>query len=208
MHSFIKNKYSNLYYKIVNYRLANPATEPFESHHIVPKSLGGTNDPSNLVRLSLKEHFVCHHLLTKMTQGTDRQKMFLALDCFIKPIQDRTGIKVTARLFAEIRQQSAEYLSSIRRGRATRPAGTYNHSDETRRKMSESSKGKVKRPAGFNHSDEVKSKMKSNRKGKGLGNEPWNKGLVNVCPHCGKTVRGTLNRWHGDRCRLNGAPSQ
>jgi uncharacterized protein (DUF983 family) len=36
-----------------------------------------------------------------------------------------------------------------------------------------------------------------------LGNIPWNKGLEQVCPHCGKLVKGTLNRWHGDRCKFN-----
>lgn len=34
-----------------------------EVHHIIPRSLNGTNDHSNLVHLTPKEHFVCHHLL-------------------------------------------------------------------------------------------------------------------------------------------------
>lgn len=37
-----------------------------ESHHIVPKSLGGGNEKNNLVNLPLRAHFVCHWLLTKM----------------------------------------------------------------------------------------------------------------------------------------------
>ncbi len=40
-------------------------TNYVESHHIVPKSLGGTNSKSNLVYLTAKEHFVAHKLLTK-----------------------------------------------------------------------------------------------------------------------------------------------
>lgn len=38
----------------------------FESHHIHPKSLGGSNKKENLVLLTPKEHFICHLLLTKM----------------------------------------------------------------------------------------------------------------------------------------------
>ena len=36
-----------------------------ERHHIVPKSLGGTNDKNNLIDLFAKEHFVAHKLLVK-----------------------------------------------------------------------------------------------------------------------------------------------
>jgi DNA-directed RNA polymerase subunit RPC12/RpoP len=41
-----------------------------ESHHIVPKSLGGTNDPSNLVDLTAREHYIAHILLAKIHGGT------------------------------------------------------------------------------------------------------------------------------------------
>jgi hypothetical protein len=35
----------------------------YHVHHIVPKHIGGTNEPSNLVRLSVKEHAEVHKLL-------------------------------------------------------------------------------------------------------------------------------------------------
>jgi hypothetical protein len=38
----------------------------FESHHIVPKCLGGSNDAENLVNLTPEEHYVCHQLLVKI----------------------------------------------------------------------------------------------------------------------------------------------
>ena len=34
-------------------------------HHIVPRSLGGSDDRSNLVVLMYKEHLVAHHILSK-----------------------------------------------------------------------------------------------------------------------------------------------
>jgi hypothetical protein len=141
-----------------------------------------------------------------MTDGIDKQKMFLALDCFTKYIcPGRPDIRITSAIFAEARSQSAQYLKSIRKGNATRPAGTYRHTDATKSKQSASALGLVKRPAGFTHPEETINKMCANRKGKGLGNIPWNKGLVQVCPHCSKVVKGTLNRWHGDRCKFKPA---
>ena len=41
-----------------------------ESHHIIPKCLGGTDDPANLVNLTAREHFLAHILLAKIYGGT------------------------------------------------------------------------------------------------------------------------------------------
>lgn len=58
-----------------------------EEHHIIPKSLGGSNDPSNLVKLSPKAHFICHWLLTKMiTDKKSKEKMYYAFNfMLLKP---------------------------------------------------------------------------------------------------------------------------
>lgn len=40
-----------------------------ESHHIIPKCLGGTDDHENLVRLTPEEHYLAHQLLVKMHPG-------------------------------------------------------------------------------------------------------------------------------------------
>lgn len=37
-----------------------------ERHHIVPRCLGGSDDPDNLVELTPEEHYVCHQLLVKI----------------------------------------------------------------------------------------------------------------------------------------------
>src|SRR5574344_1113112 len=59
----IKNKYTLLYFKLVNKSSLSDYTE---IHHIIPRSLGGSNIQSNLIKLSAREHFICHYLLTKM----------------------------------------------------------------------------------------------------------------------------------------------
>ena len=38
----------------------------FEVHHIIPKSIGGTDEPDNLVKLTPEEHFIAHLLLHKI----------------------------------------------------------------------------------------------------------------------------------------------
>lgn len=59
--------YEKIYHNIINNRLNNPVLNEYtECHHILPKSVGGTDDKSNLVNLLAREHFICHLLLTKM----------------------------------------------------------------------------------------------------------------------------------------------
>ena len=38
----------------------------YDKHHIIPRSMGGSNDPANLVNLTDREHFVVHTLLWKI----------------------------------------------------------------------------------------------------------------------------------------------
>ena len=54
-------------------------TEYCEGHHIIPRSLGGNNAKSNIVKLTYREHFLAHWLLIKFTKGRTRRRMMHAL---------------------------------------------------------------------------------------------------------------------------------
>ena len=76
----IQNKYTNWYLKIIeNAKMRILCDNAYhETHHIIPKSLGGTNIKDNLVKLTAKEHFICHLLLVKMVIGDAKRKMAYA----------------------------------------------------------------------------------------------------------------------------------
>lgn len=62
--------YQKIYNQIINKRKSNIITYGYyETHHILPKALGGTNKKDNLVRLTAREHFICHLLLAKIYGG-------------------------------------------------------------------------------------------------------------------------------------------
>lgn len=85
-------------------------------------------------------------------------------------------------------------------------------SEESKRKMSDSAKGRVKSAehkrkialanTGNVGSVQKREKLSAARKGK----PPSNKGVTPPkysCPHCGRIVsQGNLNRWHGDNCKV------
>ena len=77
---FNKSKYTRWYYAIIQKRVVTDRRRRYETHHILPQSLGGSDEPDNLVRLSGHDHAWCHWLLTKMTTGEDRSKMIYAFN--------------------------------------------------------------------------------------------------------------------------------
>lgn len=155
---YLQNKYTKWYYSIVDCAKNRVNSGYTERHHIIPRSLGGSNQKSNIVRLTGREHFICHWLLTKMTCDNARQKMIYALRRMehISPDhQDgRYSTKLTGRVFDSIRKEWAKIHSNVMKGR-TSPT-----------------KGQKKGPQSREH----RLANSIGNKGKRLGISPGNKG--------------------------------
>jgi hypothetical protein len=79
---FLQNKYATIYEDFIDSRKIRQhfKSDFYEVHHIIPRSLGGSDDKSNLVKLTPKEHFFAHLLLSRITQGAKQIKMMYALN--------------------------------------------------------------------------------------------------------------------------------
>lgn len=79
---FNDSKYTKWYWKLIESARNRSTIEGsyYESHHIIPKSLGGHKTAlSNRVNLLAREHYIAHLLLTKMCiEPKHRTKMALA----------------------------------------------------------------------------------------------------------------------------------
>ena len=47
-----------------------PINSLYEVHHIIPRAIGGLDIPSNLIKLTLREHFIAHLILWKLYGGS------------------------------------------------------------------------------------------------------------------------------------------
>ena len=73
---FLQNEFTEQYIELIESAKNNPPQDEYtEKHHIIPKSLGGTDSPDNIVVLSLRDHLLAHKLLVDMTEGVNRGKM-------------------------------------------------------------------------------------------------------------------------------------
>ena len=98
--------YSNIYSQLVlrgkkrgNIKKALPYYT--ESHHIIPRCLGGGNETSNLVLLTAREHFIAHRLLSKMYPLNSGLKTAVLLMAKV------SGTRVTARVYGRLREEAS-----------------------------------------------------------------------------------------------------
>lgn len=101
---YLKNKYTNTYNAIIERAKSRELDSYFEKHHIVPQSLGGSNDKGNIVKLTAREHFICHLLLTKMVEGSNKSKMYQAAWMMASCVgKHQERYKINNRLYAKLK---------------------------------------------------------------------------------------------------------
>lgn len=146
---FQLNKYTKWYFSIVNNAKENPRSGYTERHHIIPKSLGGPDYDDNLVNLTAREHFICHLLLQKMTESSDKDKMIAAVWGMV--IRNTLKMNFTSRTYETLRKAHAESVGRLNKGKIPWNKGKKigAHSEERRKKISQSVKIKMKQ-LGYN----------------------------------------------------------
>lgn len=166
--------YNNLIEKARS-RIEKDPNDYYEVHHIIPKSLGGTNDESNLVTLTYREHIIAHMLLSEIYPNNT--KLIFAARAMLIHNSNSTrpdAIKyISTRSIARIKQKAIE----VRRGMKM-PEGfgeriaEHNRNrvvtEETKKKISNANTGKKR-------SEKQLEVLKRNSWEKGY--EPWNKGM-------------------------------
>lgn len=144
---FINNKYYRIYKNIIERAKSRKNISTYtEKHHIIPKSLGGTNDADNLVRLTGREHYIAHRLLLKMTEGIAHGKMVFALNSMMNRHNDTMDRYVpTSRVYEYLRLKLSEAHKRMGRTEEHKAAISKAHtgktvSEDTRRRQSEAIK--------------------------------------------------------------------
>lgn len=131
--------YQNCYNRIIQNSVSRDnVVGIFEIHHIIPRSMGGSNDPSNLVKLTPREHYIVHHLLWKIHKNSEMSCAFWAMSQMTK------GSKISSKTYEKLRTDRIEFLRTQNTGKRL--------SEETKKKIGEKSKGRT-------HSEETKKKI-------------------------------------------------
>ena len=167
--------YTKHYELLVN-RAKNRILEGYsEKHHITPKCIGGTDDPSNLVSLTAEEHFLAHQLLMKMYPDNAKLTLAVSMMCIKNPNHQRNN-----KMYGWLRRAFSEaQKTKVRKPRAkeTKPRKKRVLSEEHKLKIKQAwEEGKYTdsqhlRSYSKSHSEETKKKLSELNTGKTLSEE-------------------------------------
>jgi hypothetical protein len=174
------NKYTTWYMAITDRARTRKLEGYTERHHVIPKSLNGTDDKANLVDLTAREHFICHWLLTKMHTGEAKAKMIYALNGMKRngKFTQRYETLVTSRVYENLKKEFSIVHSATMKGRdpwnrgipITEEQREKNRISATGKKRSAEAIAKaVAKQLGQKRSEETKLKMSLSAKGKPKG---------------------------------------
>ena len=204
------------------------STTIYHVHHIVPRHMGGTNDKSNLVKLTVEEHAEAHR---KLYEQHNRLEDKLAW----KMLEGQAMMGENLRIKSKLGWEKANANGAVCLGtkwyhnpenpterRMLKPddiipegwqkgrgQNTWsenrdpkNVSDEHRKNTSIASK----RMWAEGKMDNRKPKTKTLAVLEGIEKTKGLKRDKKECPHCGKFVAvNVYPRWHGDNCKLQGS---
>lgn len=111
--------YARIYAEFINDRIQNQPDEPayFERHHILPRSLGGGDEPENIIRLTPEDHYFAHLLLAKIYGGKLWAALFLMAQRheFVDVVRSRPSYGFARRQWA-LSEQGKEGLRGADNG--------------------------------------------------------------------------------------------
>jgi hypothetical protein len=225
-HCMVDRKYKKWYYAIIAKALARTTQPAYtERHHIIPVSLGGSNNKDNLVDLTGREHFICHWLLTKFCIGSAKPKMLAAMYMMQAKSKDQDRY-INSRVYDHIRAEYAKSISERNTGMTLTPEQCEKvrrcklgkkreqFSDEWKAKMSDAHSGENNAMYGKTHSDDTKEKIRQKALGRVYSKEVIARRSATaiargykrerkICEHCGKDIAINIYaRFHGDNCKM------
>ena len=90
--------YLRIYNELITRAKLRSTITPCEIHHILPRSMGGSDDPENLVALTPREHFIAHKLLWKINGAGPMATAFV----FMSDLNNITSGKAYAAARAQV----------------------------------------------------------------------------------------------------------
>jgi ribosomal protein S27AE len=150
-------------------------------HHIVPRHAGGTDDPSNLIKLTVEEHADAHR---KLYEQYGRWQDYLAWKGLSGRIDKEELIRQMTSIVHKGKVVSEETKAKQSKAKMGKNNPMYGTVSPNAGKFGEDS------PRwGLKHSDDTKAKISESAK---------NRKKID-CPHCGKSaLPGHYGRWHKD----------
>ena len=140
----------------------------YHKHHIIPKHMGGSDDPSNLIELTIEEHAEAHR---KLWEDLGHQEDYIAWRCLTGQITNQEATLEAIRLARyrsrgvkkkPLSEETKKNISNAKKGKTiSYPKNRKSRSSEDKKKISEKMMGEKNHFFGKKHTEETKEKIKA-----------------------------------------------
>lgn len=105
--------YHKIYNSIIEHRKKYVPNEEYcETHHIIPKSIGGSNSSDNLVILTAREHFISHLLLVQIHKNTPNYYKMVKAFFMMQAESKNQQRYFSSRQYSKLREEYSKYQSN------------------------------------------------------------------------------------------------
>ena len=181
-HPYLINKYTQWYYDIIENAKKRETAGYVEKHHIIPRCMNGTDDQTNLIKVTAREHFMLHMLLIKMTND----KKIISKLVYAAWQQSRSAkyhdVKIISKTYELLKKQLSEsYKGKKRKPFSASARENMRHAAIHRRRVPLSEKQRehwrsvLNNHKGRTLSEEHKQKCSASLKGRKFTEEHKNK---------------------------------
>lgn len=152
--------YQLIYDKIITRSIVEcrqkSSAQYFERHHIVPRCMGGSDNKSNLVLLTAREHFIVHWILIRLYPDNRKLAHAFWAMCNLKGKSLDNRVTPSSRTYLEAKEHRSKLgMAEDQKQKLRKPKR-----DTSR--MGKHDKHGIKNPFhGKTHSEEAKQKMKA-----------------------------------------------
>lgn len=145
--------YQTHYDALIQRAIGRRIDGPTESHHIIPRCMGGGDGRSNRVKLTPEEHYLAHQLLVRMhpaIHGLAIAAAFMARD-------NRNGKRSNNKLYGWLRKRASAAHSELMTGREV--SAETRHRISVAKRNSEAGREYFASMVGVPRSEETKIKL-------------------------------------------------
>lgn len=186
-----RKQYRKLYYKIIRKAIERDKKKEFptgvyrERHHIFPVTIYGENEIK--VPLTMKEHFIVHHLYARWRN--DHRGIKGGFACTVLRAE-RQNVNITSSVYKEIDGYRALPLDDFHKKQISDSLMGHVISEEQKEKLRERMTG-MTLPAFWREAISIGKK----------GKLPRNMSITHTCPNCGRSITGTSFFLHVKYCQ-------
>lgn len=176
----------------------------YHKHHIIPRHMGGSDDPSNLIELTVEEHAEAHRKLFETYNLPQDYAAWKGLSGMMSKAEiikflQRESTKIKNK--REVENGTHSFLGDKNPSRKKVKLGTHHFQQNVGNRPGDIVQRKLVEQGKHHWLSNIHAEKVSKRSKSLIQQKVHPFGSITKCPHCGKEgQKSAMHRWHFNKC--------